>query len=237
MSNYLNVANNQIFYVCVGVITLFVFLQAYLFFRHAYKEGLKCGLTKAQMLKAFRTGAFSSIIPSFASVVALVAMIPVLGMPIPWERQIIMGSTAYELLAAGIGAKSMGVASLGGEGYNSQIFASSIWVMTVGSIWAVAIILFFLKSIKKNYSKLSDKDSNWGTILTNSSFLGVFCIFIADPVTTGGIPLATLFAGGIFMTIFAVLITKFKLNWFKEYSLTLSMLGAMTCAAFISNLF
>jgi len=236
MENYLNVANNWVFYVCAVVIILFVLFQACLFFMHAFREGLKCGLTRAQMYKAFRTGVLSSVIPSVAAVVALVAMVPVLGLPIPWVRQVIMGSTPYELMAAGIGAKSMGIDSLGGQGYTAQVFASSIWVMTLGSIWAVAIIVFLLKTIKKRYTRLSGDDPRWKQILVNASFLGVFSIFIAEPVTTGGIPLITLAAGGVFMIIFALVITKLKLDWLKEFALTFSMLGAMVCAAVFSNI-
>lgn len=237
MNDYMNVANNKIFYVCGGIITIFVLFQAWLFFRHAFKEGLKCGLNRAAMYKALRTGFLSSIVPSIASVVALVAMVPVLGLPIPWIRQTIMGSTPYELLAAGIGAKTMGVSSLGGSGYTSAVFSSSIWIMTLGSVWAIVILVFFLKIIKKRYAKMTSKDPQWNGVLINAAFMGVFSVFIAEPVTQGGVPLATLLAGAAIMTVFAVVIVKFKQNWLKEYALTFSMIGAMICSVFITNLF
>jgi hypothetical protein len=163
-------------------------------------------------------------------------MIPVLGFAVPWIRQTVMGSTPYELTAAGIGAKVMGLSGLGGQNYTSSVFASSIWVMTMGSIWAVLIVVIFLKKLQKKYTTIVSGDSKWKVVLVNAAFLGVFGIFIADPIVSGGLPLITLAAGGVLMTVHAVMIVKFKLNWLKEFALTISMVGAMACAAIFSNI-
>lgn len=235
MGDYLGIANNWVFYLCGIIVTILVTLQAVLFIRSSYREGLKRGLTREQMLKALRTGAVTGIIPSIASVVALATMVPMLGLPIPWLRQTIMGSTIYELTAAGIGAKAMEVSSLGGDGFTGPVFASAIWIMTLGSVWAVALIVFFLKPLQKKFAGIT-KDPGWKVVLVNAAFFGVFSIFIADPVIIGGLPLITLGAGGVFMVIFAILITKLKINWLKEFALTFSMVGAMACAAIVANI-
>ncbi|WP_105617863.1 DUF5058 family protein [Vallitalea okinawensis] len=236
MGDYLNIANSNIFYICGAIILLIVVLQSYLFIKLAFKKGKEQGLSKEKMFKALRTGAISSVVPSIAIIVALMTMVPVLGVPIPWMRLSVIGSAPYELMAAGIGSKSMGIDQLGGPGYTKEVFASSIWVMCFGSIWAVGLIILFLKSIKKQYSKTVDKDPQWKTVLINAAFLGVFCIFIADPVTTGGLPLYTLLSGGVIMTILALLIVKFKVTWLREFALTFSMIGAMLCSILFSNL-
>ena len=236
MGDYIKVANNNIFYICGIVITLAVLLQAYIFIRLSFKEGEKRGLSRKKMYQALRTGALTSIVPSISAVVALIAMIPVLGIPIPWIRQSIMGSTPYEFLAAGIGAKAMGVNSLGGTGYTSSVFASSVWIMTLGSFWAVAIIVFFLKKYQNKITKITGGDPAWKNVLINAAFFGVFSIFIADPVATGGLPLAALVSGGILMIGLAVIIVKLKQNWLREFALTVSMLGAMVITVLISRL-
>lgn len=236
MSNYLEIANSKVFYILGSVIILFVILQSYLFVRLAFKEGIIIGLSKKQMIKAFRVGAVSSILPTIAIIVALIAMVPVLGIPIPWIRLSVIGSAPYELMSAGIGAKVMGVEGLGGAGYTSEVFAFSVWIMSIGSFWAVSIVVFFLKKIKNKYaSNSTSADASWGTILTNSAFLGVFCIFIADPVVKGGLPLFTLLSGAGIMTLLVVIIVKLKVNWLKEFALTLSMLGAMLLSIVASN--
>ena len=238
MSDYLGIANSSTLFICGGIIILFIIIQAFVFIRFAFREGKRCGLSKGKMYKALRTGAVTSIVPTVAIIVALMTMVPVLGIPVPWIRLSVIGSAPYELMAAGIGAKSMGLSGLGGAGYTSEVFASSVWIMCVGSFWSVSMVLVFLKAIKGKYNKLvnSNSDSKWKNVLMNSAFLGVFCIFIAEPVTKGGLPLATLLSGGVIMTIFAVLIVKFKINWLKEFALTFSMLGAMLCTILFSKL-
>lgn len=237
MQNYLQIANSKVFFICGAVIVLFIILQSILFVKLAYNKGLKAGLSRKKMLKAFRTGAISTIVPTIAIIVALITMVPVLGIPIPWMRLSIIGSAPYELMAAGIGAKSMGVDSLGGTGYTKQVFATSVWIMCFGSIWAVSFVTIFLKKIKTRYSKVVDTDPKWKSVLMNAAFLGVFCIFIADPITKGGLPLATLSCGAGIMTVFAMLIVKFKQKWLREFALAFSMIGAMVCTVLISRLF
>lgn len=230
MGDYLKFANSNILYLCGVIITILVLVQAYFFIRISFKEGAKRGLTKEQMFKALRTGALTSIIPSISAVVALIAMVPVLGLPIPWIRQSIMGSTAYEFLAAGIGAKAMGVNNLGGAGFTAPVFANAIWIMTLGSFWAVAIVVIFLRRFQSKVSPASGGDPAWRNILINAAFMGVFSIFIADPIVAGGVSLVTLMAGAVLMIVFALLIVKAKLDWLREFALTFSMLGAMACA-------
>lgn len=237
MKDYLQVANSSVFFLCGAVVVGFVILQSLLFMNLAYKEGLKIGLTRGKMLKAFRTGAISTIVPTLAVIVALITMVPVLGIPIPWMRLSVIGSAPYELMAAGIGAKSMGLDGLGGAGYTSQAFASSVWIMCIGSIWSVMLVTIFLKKIKARYSKNSNNDPQWKAVLINAAFLGVFSIFIADPVTKGGIALLTLLSGAAIMTVFALLITRFRQSWLKEFALAFSMIGAMACTILFSNLF
>jgi hypothetical protein len=235
MGDYLNIANSSVFFVCGGVIILFIIIQASIFIGLAYREGKKIGLSSEKMLRAIRTGAVSSIVPTLAIIAALITMIPVLGIPVPWIRLSVIGSAPYELMAAGIGAKAMGLSGLGGAGYTREVFATSVWIMCIGSVWAVSIVIFFLKKIKTKYNQVLNKDHNWSNILTNAAFLGVFCIFIADPLTKGGIALTTLLSGAAFMTVFAIMIVKLEVNWLKEFALTFSMFGAMLCAILFSG--
>lgn len=73
--------------------------------------------------------------------------------------------------------------------------------------------------------------------MINAAFLGVFSIFIAGPITTGGLSLIALIAGGVIMMTLAFLIVKLKLDWLKEFALTLSMVGAMACVVLITQIF
>ena len=148
MNDYLQIANSGIFYICGLVLLLEIAVQALLYIRMAFAEGEKMGISRQKMYSAIRASMISSVVPTLAIIAALMAMVPVLGIPIPWLRLSVIGSAPYELMAAGIGAKSMGVNGLGGEGYSVEVFANSVWIMCFGSIWAVSIVAIFLRRIK-----------------------------------------------------------------------------------------
>lgn len=236
MSGYLDIANSNLLYVWGALIVTFIFIQSILFIRLSWKEGKRIGLTSKQMLKGLRGGMISAVIPSIPIVITLIAMSPVLGIPFPWIRLSIIGSGPYELLAAGIGAKTMGVSGLGGDGYTKQVFANSVWVMTIGAMWSGLIVFLFLKKIKSRYERIEKKDPKWMSVITSAAFFGVICVFLAEPVTTGGLSLITLISGAIIMTICALLITKCKIMWLKEFALAVSMIGAMACSIVFSQL-
>lgn len=227
MDNYLDIAGDPIFYIAALLVIGFVLVQSTLFLVISFKRGREAGLSAAQMRRALRAGATTGIIPALPVVVALIAIAPVLGVPIPWMRLSVIGSAPYELMAAGIGAKTMGIDTLGGAGYDGTVFANSVWVMCVGSFWSIAIVTFLYKFIRKRYAKSVQKDAGWRPVLTGACFMGVFALFMADPLTTGGLPLATFLSGAVIMVFILFLIQKFKLKTLREFALTLSMLGAL----------
>jgi hypothetical protein len=236
MKDYLQIANSGYFYLWGSVILSVIAVQAVLFIRLAWKEGKRIGLNPGRMLKGLRAGMVSAIIPSIPIVIALIAMAGVLGIPFPWIRLAVIGSAPYELLAAGIGAESMGIETLGGSGYNAQVFANSVWVMTIGAMWSGLMVLFFLKTIKKQYRKIEKKDPNWMKVITAAAFFGVICIFLVGKAVTGTVPLLTTITGAILMTICALLITKLKIHWLREFALPISMIGAMAGAVLFTQI-
>ena len=236
MNDYLDIANHGYLYLWGGIILLVILIQAVLFIRLAWKEGKRIGLTAQRMLQGLRAGMVAAIIPSVSIVVALIAMAGVLGIPFPWIRLSVIGSAPYELLAAGIGGKSMGIETLGGAGYTQFVFANSVWVMTIGAMWSGLMVFFFLKRLKKQYKKIEDRDPNWMKIISSAAFFGVVCIFLAEPIVKGGLPLITMITGALLMTLCALLIKKYEIKWLREFALPLSMVGAMASAVIFSRI-
>lgn len=227
MQNYLQYANASVLKWAVAGIVIFVLLQSLLFLWIAVKRGRAAGVAEEAMRKAFRAGVTTSIIPTLPILMALIAIAPVLGLPVSWMRLSVIGSAPYELMAAGIGAKTMGVHSLGGEAFTTAVFANAIWVMCIGSFWAIMIVALFYKGLKKRYGLKVSGDSRWQEVLTSSCFMGVFALFMADPLTTGGVPLATFITSALLMVVCVLLIVKLKFERLREFALTLSMIGGM----------
>lgn len=234
MNDYMDIANSKYLFICAAVLVALVIVQSIVFLSMALKRGRELNITKDKMWRAFKSGLITSVVPSIAIVAALISLVPVLGIPVSWGRLSVIGSLTYEVMAAGIGASVMGVEGLGGSGYTAEAFVSSVWVMCFGSIWAVSMVAFFLKTFKKKIAEKRNIDKKWNEIFSNAAFLGVFSIFIAEPVVKGGISLITLVSGAIIMVVMIALVKLTKTKWLGDFALPVSMLGAMACSILFS---
>ncbi len=122
--DYMKVANGQILFFLCAVVIIFVITQSIVFLKMAWKRGgMEIGLGKEKMMEAVKTSAVFAIVPSIPIVIALIAISPVLGLPFSWMRLSVIGSQSYEIIAAEIGAKSMGgILSLTDPGYTAEVF-------------------------------------------------------------------------------------------------------------------
>ena len=236
MENYLEIANSNYIFKIGAIVIAFVFIQSIIFLRKAWKEGMKIGLGKDKMLLAVKSSAIFSIVPSLPILIALIAMVPVLGLPFPWIRLSIIGSAPYELMSAEIGAKSMGISGLGSPNYTAEVFANSMWVMSVGIIWSLLICILFLKRIQKGMTNMKKKDSAWGEILISALYFGVLSVFIGQPIVAGGVPLLTLISSALIMLGLTYLIKKYNIKWLNSFALSFSMVGAMVLAIVFSKM-
>lgn len=234
MNDYMDIANSKYLFFCAAVLVTLVTVQSIVFLSMALKRGKELSVSKDKMWRAFKSGLITSIVPSIAIVAALISLVPVLGIPVSWGRLSVIGSLTYEVMAAGIGASVMGVDGLGGSGYTAEAFVSSVWVMCFGSIWAVSMVAFFLKTFKKKIAEKRNIDKKWNEIFSNAAFLGVFSIFIAEPVVKGGISLITLVSGAIIMVGMIAIVKLTKNKWLGDFALPVSMLGAMACSILFS---
>jgi hypothetical protein len=231
--DYLDVANSNFIYGLAIFVIIFIIFQSLIFMRKAYKQGLKIGMDKKILFKTIKSSMVFSIVPSIPIVIALMAMAPVLGIPFPWIRLSIIGSSVYELLSANIGAQSMGISGLGGDGYTAVVFANSLWVMSVGIIWGLAASIIGLKKYQNRIQKSRGKDSKWTEIFVLSLYFGMISVFIGQPIVEGGIALYTMIFSAAVMGLITFIINKFKLKRLGDFALSISMVLGMVFAAII----
>ncbi|MFY9114019.1 MAG: DUF5058 family protein [Dethiobacteria bacterium] len=236
MQDYLEIANSSFLFKMGAFVVLFVLLQAVIFLRVAWKEGVRIGLDRKTMWNAVKSSAVFSIVPSLPILLSLMAMAPILGLPVPWIRLSVVGAVHYELMAADIGARSMGISGLGGEGFTAEVFANSIWVMTVGIIWGLVICIFFLKKYLSKMGAVKQKDSEWGKILVTALFFGLISGFVGEPLVKGGVPLATILSSAAIMMLLKYVIDRWKIDWLNNFALSLSMIGGMALAILYTNI-
>lgn len=229
--DYKEIMNSPVLYFITIALLVMVFVQAFVFLRIGLKRAKEAGIEKSRITKAIRSASIVTIVPSIAVVIALIALSPVLGVPVSWGRLSIIGSLAYELLAADLGAKAVGV-DLGSVAYTSHAFLSSVFVMCIGSGASIFIVVVFYKSFKKrltkNIAKTTDiGTSSWNYIFMGAIMMGVYAQFIVDPLVKGGLSAVALLSSAFIMFLATILIDKFKVKWLSEFALPLSMIGGM----------
>ena len=236
MKAYMEIANSSLLYLLAGAVILFVLLQSVLFMRLAWKRGVAIGIDPAQMKAAIKSSAVFSIVPSIPIVISLIAIAPILGTPFSWLRLSIIGSNSYELIAAGMGAKSMGVESLGGEGYTAQVFGNSMLIMSIGVVWGLLCCILFLKKYQHRMTTIKQSDSTWSEILVNALFFGMLSVFLGDPLVKGGLALYVLISSAVLMMGMTYIGKKTKISWINDFALALSMIGGMVFAVVYTGL-
>lgn len=236
MDDYLQIANHTLVYIVCGLVLLVVLAQCVISLRIAWLRGLEIGMDKEKMLSVIRSSAIFSIVPSLPIVLSLMAIAPVLGLPFSWLRLSVIGSAPYELIAAGIGARSMGIDDLGAAGYTAQVFSNSMWVMTLGILTGLVLCVFTLKKYQKRMSAISQKDGKWAAILVNALFFGMLSVFIGPPAVEGGSRLAVLLFSAAVMLAVTFIARRIKNKNLEEFAMSLSMLCGMAFAVFIVGL-
>lgn len=235
--NYLSIANHSFVYLVAAMVIGSVAVSAILFIRMAWKRGLELGINRRVLRDTVKSSAFLSIGPTVPIIIALMVMFPILGVPWPWMRLSVIGSAPYELMTAEVGAKSMGVAGLGGTGYTAQVFANSIFLMAILPLDVMFFNLFFLKKYSNKLEHIKEKDPAWMEIFSYCLFLGLLSAFAGDTLVKGVVQTATFFgAFGIMMSI-GVLIKRFKMEWLKSYALVFSMIGGMALSVLFTGMF
>ena len=234
MKEYLKVANSPIFYIITFILFAIIIVQVFVFIRMALKRAKQLNITHSQIKSVVKTASVTTVVPSIATVIALLTLVPIMGLPFSWARLSVIGSLSYELAAANMGADAMGVA-LGQSGYTMQAFLNSVWTMTIGSSVMITFTLFFFKKYKQQLSKSMEKNrnSNWSKMFISAVLLGVYAKFILEPVVSGGSALAAMLTSAVFALIIEWFIKKTGFRWLQDFSLSISMICGMAAACLL----
>ena len=236
MNSYLDIANSPAMWVACSAIILVVFFQAIRLTMIAFRAGKSLGMSREQMLSAFRIGFTTTLVPAIAILLGLALLIPKLGLPFPWMRLSVIGSVTFELIAAGTAATEMGLEGLSGE-FDKTVFTNVVWTMSLGAILHLFVVAFFTPKIDKLKNKVAGGDEGWMKVLTAAAFFGAVSYMVAQPVSKGGSSLVALLGGFLFMVVIGAIIRIGRQNWLKEWALALSILGGMILTGFAFHFF
>ncbi|MBN1883634.1 MAG: DUF5058 family protein [Deltaproteobacteria bacterium] len=242
MDNYLDIANSPGMWLACSAIIVVVFFQAVRLTVISLRAGQEIGMTKQQLMSAFRSGFTTALVPSIAILLGLALLIPRLGLPFPWMRLSVIGSVTYELMAAGFAASELGLEGLTGD-FDAVAFTTAVWVMSMGAIVGLVVVAFFTPKIKSLKDKVAGGDEGWMKVMTAAAFFGAVGYMVAQPVgkilerpiakatmMANASPLMALLGGFFCMALLGIIIQVGKQNWLKEWALALAIIGGMAVA-------
>ena len=239
--------NGAYLYIMGALVILFVLAQSVYFLVRAVRRGKQLGISAKVMKEAAITSGTFSIVPSIPIVLAMIALAATIGTPLSWIRLSVIGSMSYETIAAGK------VLEAAPGDITQAVFASVVWVMTIGIIAGPLFNLFGLKWYQRRLISVGQKDPQWSKILTDALFMGIIAVMggqfiakgvaafggLADAAVTvnGQAQLLTLGTGVVFMLIFGALIKLTKAKWLENFALPVSMLGAILLSIVYHDMF
>ena len=157
----LDLKNGSYLYAAGAVVILFVLAQSIWFLVRAVRRGKQLGLSTKVMKEAAVSSGTFSIVPSVPIVLAMVTLAVSLGRPFAWMRLSVIGSLTYETMAAGAVLGAADVAQ--GTDMNAipAVFASVMWVMTLGIIAGPLFNIFGFKRYQRKLAEVGQKDPVW----------------------------------------------------------------------------
>jgi len=230
MEQTLEVANSSVMWVLALAIIGVVLAQAVIFFRIAWSYVKRTQVLSTHEINAsFKIGAISTLGPAMAVFAIAVALIAQIGGPITLSRVGVIGSAAYEFIAARIGSGG----TVGTPEFTGSMLAAASWVMTIGGSGWLLVTLFTTKrldTIQENANKMNP------LIIAYMASFTPFIIFLTltyKEVSKGmkagsSGQLVAVFAGGIIMwAVHHFAAKNQKLTWMKEWAMGFAVVGAM----------
>lgn len=241
----LEVGNSGVVFAVCGAVICFVLFQAILFIRKAWNRGKELNMSSADMKRVMVSSCVFSIVPSLPILLVLLVLMPSLGMYFPWLRLSVVGSGAYENMAANVSAQSFGLKSISDPGYTKEMLVGTMWVMTIGIIWGPLYTVIGSKYIQKGIKILKGKQGNRINAIFAAMFIAMVCVFsgtyFATPFKLGKtgvvglVPLLVFIVSAIVMYLLDKLGKKTGSKLVSESSFPLSMIFGMF-SAIIFNL-
>lgn len=228
------ISTSGLLWVLVIVGLIIVALMTLYYLKVCYRNALEMGMEKTVLKRVIKSSASFSIVPSIAIVTGLVTLSVVIGLPYSWFRLSVIGSVAYEVMAANMALSSLGLDVNNADAYAFGLMA---WAMCLAITISLIFNVLFNKKIHLGTLKLGAGDKEWSPV-AQSVFMSALIVSLIVPMLLGDIPsLLTFIASALIAILISVIAQKSNAGWLNQFTLTFSMIGAMVASVFFDKLF
>ena len=236
---------SKLMYGLAAAVIVFVLAQSFFFMIKAWKQGKKLGLSSQTLRSTVTSSVLFSIAPAVSVVATVIVLAKALGIVLPWIRLSVIGNITYETTAAEAALNVFG-SSVSEPVQDPQQFSAIMWVMTVGCIFPLILLPIFLKTIQKKIGHAAQTNAKLADVISAAAFIGLIAAFIARSLAgvgtkdnpadgAGTLSLLVLIISILLMVILTKLCTRFNLKWLENFTMPLSMLGAMGAAILLTR--
>jgi hypothetical protein len=230
---YYDLAGHRLTYTVVIIGILYVLGFIILSLRRAWERALSIGFTRERLWGIVKTSVSCAVVPSFAGLAGFFTLAPLLGIPLSWWRLSIVGSTAYEIMAAEMALNTAGV-QISSAGAVEYILV--MYVMAIGIIGGMVMLPLFAERIHQGTIRLKQKDARWGPLGNSVFMLAVALVFVIPMILGGGVRLLTLLTSAAVTLLLVLLCRRFKISALNDFILAISMISAMASSIFWNSL-
>ncbi|HWR29147.1 MAG TPA: DUF5058 family protein, partial [Negativicutes bacterium] len=222
--------NSSGMWIASSIMVIMVILQSVVFLRAGLNEANRIGLSRQRCIRAMRASVLTSVGPSLAPVIVLMALIPVLGAPTTWMRLCDVGAPSTELAISAMAAKVIGV-DMRSAAYDLKAYSYSMWGMALNNLGFLAMVFLFNHKMGQGLETFN-KRSNPVLVkfVMSGALLGLISYLVTAQVLAGGQikseSLIVAIVSGIAMYFLNFVGRRYP--WIREPSLGIAMIVAMS---------
>jgi hypothetical protein len=246
MNDFLNL---PVLFIFGGLIAASIIAMSLFFIVKSFRRAKEIGMAKEKLVKAVKTGAIFSIVPSIPIVIGVGVMMSYLGLAIPWIRLTVIGALQYEIIAmdqAGVTAA---------PALTPTLVGTALLIMTVSIISGPLLNALFYKKYQLKLADLQQKNQRLLDTVTGALLGGILAGLISYMVAggifassgeyaagsrievKGIVTLLTLFSSAAIMALCGVILKVTKWKWIESYALPFTILGSLGLAFLFIRIF
>jgi hypothetical protein len=228
--SFFEAANHWLIYMMVSIGIVFVAGFSIISMRKSWKRALAKGWSHERLMSLVKMTVSTTIVPSISIVIGVFSLVALLGIPWPWWRLSVVGSLAYETMAADMTVKAIGLDLSRIAEATARDFVLLMFVMSLGIMGGMFVSPFVTKPIHLGSMKLKTGDKRWAALGGSIFFTVILSVFVVPTFlnfsTSGCIQMLT-FVTSVVITLVLNRIAVGKLAFLKSFILAISLILAM----------
>lgn len=225
------IANVPILWVLAVSVFVVIIVQSVIYLRAVRRNAQAADMTQQEVTRALRAGGVAAIGPSLAVVLVAVALLPLFGTPPVLVRVGLIGSAATEVASASVAAGTAG-ASLGGNGYDANVFVIALAAMSLsGAGWMIATLIL-TPIFHRSEASLQRVNPALMTIVPGAALLAAFASLTITEFPKSFVHIIAVLASAVAMAVCLYIAKALNQSWLREWALGFSILVGLIAAYF-----